>query len=317
MQRTVEFLLQHGYMVLLGWVFAEQIGLPLPSMPLLLAAGALAGTGHLSLFASLMYAVLAAVAADFIWYYLGRRKGIRVLQLLCKISMEPDSCVRRTEGVFAKRGARSLLIAKFFPGLSTVAPPLAGVFHMRAHRFLIYDGLGSILWAGTFLGLGYAFSGQIERIADHLENLGGGLLVLVVGAFAAYIGYKFYARQHFLRELRIARITVDELKKKMDAGESVVIVDLRHSIDFEADPETIPGALRIDAKELEQRYDQLPREREVVLYCTCPNEVTSARVALLLKKQGIKQIRPLQGGLDAWRDSGYPIFNAKLTQISS
>ncbi|HEX9344529.1 MAG TPA: VTT domain-containing protein, partial [Candidatus Acidoferrum sp.] len=130
MHRTVEFLLQHGYTVLLGWVFAEQIGLPLPSMPLLLAAGALAGTGHLSLFASLVYVVLAAVAADSIWYSLGRRKGIKVLQLLCKISLEPDSCVRRTEGVFAKRGPRSLLIAKFLPGLSTVAPPLAGVFHM-------------------------------------------------------------------------------------------------------------------------------------------------------------------------------------------
>src|SRR3982074_2203791 len=113
MHRTIGFLLHHGYVLLLAWVFAEQIGLPLPSMPLLLAAGALAGTGHLSLFASLLYAVLAAVAADSIWYGLGRRKGIKVLQLLCKISLEPDSCVRRTEGVFAKRGARSLLLAKF------------------------------------------------------------------------------------------------------------------------------------------------------------------------------------------------------------
>jgi len=268
MHRTVEFLLHHGYTVLLGWVFAEQIGLPLPSMPLLLAAGALAGTGHLSLLASLVYVVFAAVTADSVWYALGRRKGIKVLQLLCKISLEPDSCVRRTEGVFAKRGARSLLVAKFLPGLSTVAPPLAGVFHMRVGRFLLYDVVGSILWASTFLGLGFAFSGEIERIAEHLEHLGGGLLVLVLGAFAAYIGYKFLARRRFLRELRIARITVDELKAKIDAGEELVIVDLRHSMDFEAEPEIIPGAFRMDAKELEEQTDRLPRDREVILYCT-------------------------------------------------
>src|SRR6266853_2205497 len=268
MHRTLEFLLHHGYVVLLGWVFAEQMGLPLPSMPLLLAAGALAGTGHLSFLASLFYVIAAAVAADSIWYQLGRRKGIKILQLLCKISLEPDSCVRRTEGIFSKQGARSLLLAKFLPGLSTVAPPLAGIFHMRPRRFLFFDALGSFLWAGTFLGLGYIFSGQIERVAEHLAALGGWLLVLLLGALAAYIAYKFVARQRFLRELRISRITPEELKEKLDAGEELVIVDLRHSMDFEADTETIPGAFRMDSKELEEKSDRLPRDREVILYCT-------------------------------------------------
>ncbi len=268
MHRTLEFLLHHGYVLLLGWVFAEQVGLPIPSMPLLLAAGALAGTGHLSFFASLFYVIFAAVTADSIWYQLGRRKGIRILQLLCKISLEPDSCVRRTEGVFSKQGARSLLLAKFLPGLSTVAPPLAGIFHMRPRRFLLFDALGSLLWAGTFLGLGYLFSGQIERVAEHLASLGGWLLVLLLGVLAAYITYKFVARQRFLRDLRISRITVDELKGKLDSGEELVIVDLRHSMDFEADPETIPGAFRMDSKELEEKNDRLPRDREVILYCT-------------------------------------------------
>jgi membrane protein DedA with SNARE-associated domain len=268
MHRTLEFLLHHGYVLLLAWVFAEQLGLPLPSMPLLLAAGALAGTGHLNFLASLFYVMLAAVAADSIWYQLGRRKGIKVLQLLCKISLEPDSCVRRTEGLFSKQGARSLLLAKFLPGLGTVAPPLAGIFHMRLRRFLLFDALGSLLWAVTFLGLGYIFSGQIERVAEQLASLGGSLLVFVFGAFAAYIAYKFAARQRFLRDLRISRITVEELKKKIDAGEELVIVDLRHSMDFEADPETIPGAFRMDAKELEEKDDRLPRDREVILYCT-------------------------------------------------
>jgi len=268
MHRTLEFLLHHGYVLLLGWVFAEQMGLPIPSMPLLLAAGALAGTGHLSFFASLFYVVFAALVADSIWYELGRRKGIRILQFLCKISLEPDSCVRRTEGVFSKQGARSLLLAKFLPGLGTVAPPLAGIFHMRPRRFLLFDAAGSLLWSGTFLGLGFVFSGEIERVAEYLASLGGWLLVLLLAAFAAYLAKKFVARQRFLRELRISRITVDELKQKIDAREELVIVDLRHSVDFEADPETIPGAFRMDSKELEEKNDRLPRDREVILYCT-------------------------------------------------
>src|SRR5437660_2237816 len=199
MHRTLEFLLHHGYVLLLGWVFAEQMGLPIPSMPLLLAAGALAGTGHLNFLASLFYVIFAAVMADSIWYQLGRRKGIRILQFLCKISLEPDSCVRRTEGVFSKQGARSLLLAKFLPGLRTVAPPLAGIFHMRPRRFLLFDAAGSLLWSGTFLGLGFVFSGEIERVAEYLASLGGWLLVLLLAAFAAYLTKKFVARQRFLR----------------------------------------------------------------------------------------------------------------------
>jgi membrane protein DedA with SNARE-associated domain len=268
MHRVLEFLLHHGYMVLLAWVFIEQLGVPLPSMPILLAAGALAGSRNLNFFTSLFIAVLAAVSADSLWYQLGRRKGIKILQFLCKVSLEPDSCVRRTQGMFARQGARSLLFAKFIPGLGIVTPPLAGVFHMRARRFLLFDALGALLWSGSILGLGYAFSGEIERIAERARTLGSGLIVLLISALASYIGYKLFARHRFLRELRIARISPEELKQKLDAGEDVVIVDLRHSVDFEADPETIPGAFRIDAKELEEKNDRLPLDREVVLYCT-------------------------------------------------
>jgi membrane protein DedA with SNARE-associated domain len=268
MHSTLEFLIKHGYVVLLAWVFAEQLGLPIPSLPLMLAAGALAGTGHLSFWASLFLVTIAALCADSFWYILGRMKGIRILQFLCKISLEPDSCVRRTEGIFSKQGARSLLIAKFIPGLSTVAPPLAGIFHMRARMFLLYDALGSAVWGLTVLGTGFIFSSQIERIAERAATLGGGLVGLMIGGLAAYIAWKFFARQKFLRELRIARITPEELKGKLDASEEMVIVDLRHSMDFEADPETIPGAFRMDAKELEEKNDRLPRDREVILYCT-------------------------------------------------
>jgi membrane protein DedA with SNARE-associated domain len=268
MHSTLEFLIKHGYVVLLAWVFVEQLGLPIPSLPVVLAAGALAGAGHLSFWASLLLITLAALSADSVWYFLGRTRGIRILQFLCKISLEPDSCVRRTEGIFSKQGARSLLIAKFIPGLSTVAPPLAGIFHMRKRKFLLFDGLGSLVWGLTFLGTGYIFSEQIEKIAERAATMGSWLAVLIIGALVGYILWKFLARQKFLRDLRIARITPEELKVKIDASEDLVIVDLRHSMDFEADPETIPGAFRIDAKELEGKSDRLPPDREVILYCT-------------------------------------------------
>jgi membrane protein DedA with SNARE-associated domain len=268
MHTTLEFLVRHGYAVLLVWVFAEQIGLPVPSLPILLAAGALAGSGRFSFTGSIGLSVFASMVADCLWYGLGRVRGIKVLQLLCKISLEPDSCVRRTEGLFAKQGARSLVFAKFVPGLGSVAPPLAGIFHMRPGRFLLFDALGALLWSSVYVGLGFVFSGEIERIAEHAFHLGSSLGVLIFGILGGYIGYKFIARQRFLRELRIARITAEELKNKMDAGEDLVIVDLRHSVDFEADPHTIPGAFRMDAKDLEEKDDRLPRDREVILYCT-------------------------------------------------
>lgn len=268
MHSAFEFLLHHGYTVLLAWVFAEQIGLPVPSVPLLLAAGALAGAGKFSLYNSVLACVFASIVADTIWYSLGRFRGIKVLQLLCKISLEPDSCVRRTEGIFAKQGARSLIAAKFVPGLGTVAPPLAGIFHMKPWRFLLFDAAGALLWSCAYLGVGFVFSGQIEGVAERAARLGGGLVALLLAALGIYIAYKFIARQRFLRELRIGRITVDELKKKIDSREELVIVDLRHSMDFEADPQTIPGAFRMDAKDLETKDEPLPLDREIILYCT-------------------------------------------------
>ena len=268
MHSMLEFVFRHGYLLLVAWVFLEQVGFPVPSLPLLLAAGTLAGTGRMNFGGSLASCIGAAVAADTIWYFLGRTQGIKILHWLCKISLEPDSCVRRTEGLFEKQGARSLVFAKFLPGLSTVATPMAGIFHMRFRRFLLFDALGSLLWAGTYLTLGYLFSGQIEKIAQSAAALGGWLLVVLALGLAGYILYKYGARQKFLHDLRISRISVDELKEKIDAGEQLAIVDLRHSIDFEADPETIPGAFRLDARELSEKGEQLPQNREVILYCT-------------------------------------------------
>jgi membrane protein DedA with SNARE-associated domain len=268
MNETLEFLVRHGYTLLFAWVFVEQIGLPIPTVPILLAAGALAGTDRLSLTTAAIVAIAAAMLSDSLWYQLGRRRGARVLQMLCRISLEPDSCVRRTENFYGKHGASSLLVAKFVPGLNTASPPLAGIFRMRLDRFLFFDALGIILWVGVYVGLGYAFSDQLERVADRALALGAGLVALLLAAFGGFLVWKYVKRQRFLRELRIARITPEQLKQMLDAGEDIVIVDLRHALDFEAEPEMIPGAVRINAEDLEQMNQQVPPDREVVLYCT-------------------------------------------------
>jgi len=268
MPALIEILLRHGYLLLATWVFLEQLGLPIPSFPLLLAAGALAGAGRMNLVAALLLCACATVVADVVWYELGKRKGIKVLNLLCRISLEPDSCVRRTEGLFAQQGAKSLLFAKFLPGLNAVATPLAGIFQMRFEKFLLFDVVGVLFWLSTCMGLGYFFSGEIERIAHHARALGSWLVVVLVAALASYVLYKYLARQKFLRDLRVSRISVDELKRKIDAGETLSIVDLRHSLDFEADPEAIPGAVHLDSKELSEKDGLLPFDREVILYCT-------------------------------------------------
>jgi membrane protein DedA with SNARE-associated domain len=268
MPSLLETLLRHGYLFLAAWVFLEQVGLPLPSFPLLLTAGAMVGAHRLNFGFALFTCTLSTIVADCLWYELGRRKGSKVLHFLCRISLEPDSCVRRTEGLFEKQGARSLLLAKFLPGLGAVATPLAGIFQMRIRKFLLYDILGVLLWLCTYMSLGFFFTKEIERIAQNAKALGSWMVVLLIAAFIAYISYKFVARQRFIRNLRIGRITVAELKQKIDAGEPISIVDLRHDLDFEADPETIPGALHLDSKELSEKKGLLPADREVILYCT-------------------------------------------------
>jgi len=268
MHSTLEFVLRHGYALVFLFVFMEQAGLPIPSLPILLAVGALAGAGKLSLALALGLAVVASVIADSIWYELGRLRGHSILSLLCRISLEPDSCVRRTENAFAQRGARSLLVAKFIPGLSTAAPPLAGMLRMRLSRFFTWDAAGALLWAASYAGLGFIFSAQLDRVAVHVQRLGSGLLVLLLGGLAAYVGFKYYQRQRFIRELRIARITPEELKQRLDAGEDVTVIDLRHSVEFGADNVKVPGAIHVDPEDIEQRHLEIPRDRDIVLYCT-------------------------------------------------
>jgi len=265
LEQAADFMISHGYVVLFGWVLLEQMGLPIPAVPLLIAAGALARAGKMNLTFAVALAFIALILADLFWYSLGRYRGVRILKLLCRISLEPDSCVRRTENLFVRHGVQSLLVAKFVPGLNTAAPSLAGVFRMPVRRFMIFDSLGGFFWVVTVTSLGLIFSDQLEQIA---LRWGGWLVAVVAGSLAAYVLWKFIQRQRFLRRLRIARITPRELMDKLTAGENISIVDLRQPIDIEAFPQMIPGALRIAMEEIEDRHGEIPRDRDVVLYCS-------------------------------------------------
>ena len=264
----MSFVLRHGEAFVFLYVFADQIGIPVPAVPALLAMGALAAIGKINLPLALAASVLASLIADTVWYALGRVRGADVLRLLCKISLEPDSCVRRTENVFIRYGVRSLIVAKFIPGLSTVAPPLAGIVGVSMPRFVLYSALAALLWAGTWSLLGYLAGDAVQHVTDVSGRLGAALVALVVAAIVGYVALKWIQRRRFLRKLRIARIGQEELKRDLDLGKPVLIVDLRSEIDVAATPFVIPGALRIPAEALEQRHRDIPRDRDVIVYCS-------------------------------------------------
>jgi membrane protein DedA with SNARE-associated domain/rhodanese-related sulfurtransferase len=307
MTQAGQFLVHHGLPMVFGAVFVEQMGLPIPAPPLLMAAGALSAAGQLSLVPGLGLAVLACLVADAFWFYLGRHRGGKVLGLLCRISLEPDSCVRRTQDLFTKHGLRGVLVAKFVPGLSTVAPPMAGMSGISIGRFLLVDGLGSLLYGGCFILIGYFFSTQIEEIVDALAGVGGSALMLLIAIVVGYIAFKYWQRRRLLRQLRMARVTVGEVRQKQEAGEDLVILDLRSSAALEEDPAIIQGAVHVSMDDIEKCAQEIPRDRDVIVYCSCPNEVTSARAALLLRRKGLTRVRPLLGGIDAWREQNYPM----------
>jgi membrane protein DedA with SNARE-associated domain len=268
MAETLQFVVEHGYVLLFFWVLAEQAGLPIPASPLLLAAGALAGQHQLNFMLVLFVAATGSLVADCFWYFFGKRKGAVVLGWLCKIALEPDSCVRRTESTFTRLGYRTLLVCKFVPGLNTAAPALAATAGIGLPQFLLFDWLGALLWASAFAGLGLAFSKQLDRVADDVAHFGSWVVLLVIGGTIAYIGYKFYQRKQFLKQVAGTRIAPEELKQKLDSGEAVTIIDLRHPLDLLPDPRTLPGALRISPEELEQRHGEITRDGDIVLFCT-------------------------------------------------
>ncbi len=268
MNETIQFLIRHGYTLLFFWILFEQLGLPIPAAPLLIAAGVLAGIGQLNFALVFGVSVVASLLSDHFWYQIGRYRGSKVLSLLCRISLDPDSCVRKTKEIFARHGARSLLVAKFIPGMTAVAPPLAGIFHMRPLRFLLFDGLGAFFWVGIFISVGYLFSHQIEHLAADTSGMGPWIGLVVPGCLAAYIAWKYIQRQRFLHQLAIARITPEEVKQRLDAGEALLILDMRDALEFEIEPYTLPGAFQLPIEQLDEKHHEIPRDRDIVLYCT-------------------------------------------------
>ena len=307
MSDLLQFVLKHGYLVVFGTAFAEQLGLPLPAVPLLIGMGALSRSGNFSFAVVVATAAIASLTADMVWYQLGRFHGRSVLRLICRITLEPDYCVRRTEDAFERLGLWALLPAKFIPGFNAATIPLAGMMKTPLVRFLTFDLIGVLLWSGTYTLLGYVFSLQVERIITYLSTLGTSVLILIVAVLSVYIGYKLNQRRKFLNTISVIRITPEELKAKMDAKERILIFDMRNRLDRTTDPVRIPGAFHVLPEHIEFQREDLDVNQEIVIYCTCPNEATSARVALQLQRMGLLRVRPLLGGLDVWKERNLPV----------
>jgi membrane protein DedA with SNARE-associated domain/rhodanese-related sulfurtransferase len=316
MSLPTAILLTYGYYLIFGWVLLEQIGLPLPATPVLLAAGALSATEHMNFFSALLAGILACLIADLSWFLFGRRYGHYVLRLLCRFSLESTVCVRRTHDSFGKRGAYTLLFAKFVPGLSVVAPPVAGQTGMSLRRFLLFDAGGALAWVGTLLLAGRLFGDVIDKdphVLDWLGRFGGILLILGILGF---LGSRIYRSQSYLRKLRTARLEPIKLKEMMDAGQEVYIVDLRHPLELVPDPFTLPGAHHLSPDSLAARSAEIPQDRDIVLYCTCPSEATAAKTAMTLRKLGVERVRPLRGGFDEWKRLGFPLDAIEPASLS-
>ena len=262
------FLLKHGYLLLFAYVFGSTTGVPIPADPLLLVMGALSGDRLYSLPLSLVLTITAALAGDCIWYEIGRWRGRSVLGLLCRFSLEPDSCVRSAELSFARRGERALLFAKFVPGMNLVSMPLAGVIRMPRWRFLLADLTGDLLWALAYLVAGFVFHRQVNDIIFWLGLLGrrAGMMVLLL--IAIYIGVKYFQRWRFLRQVRANRITPQEVRELIQAGTPLTIVDPRHPADVEREGLKLPGALVLSPQDLRSRSHEIPKGQEIILYCT-------------------------------------------------
>ena len=268
MTQSLSFLSEHGPVLLFFVVLAELLGLPLPAVPVLVAMGAMAGEGRFSFTTGLLIAVSACLIADVVWYRLGRWRGARVLNFLCRISLEPDSCVRNAENVLAARGPRALLFAKFFPGLSTVATPVAGLIRMPVGRFLFWDFLGSLLWSSTYMALGWAFHDQLERVLAAVTDVGSTVFLIAVSLVVAYVVWKIAQRRRFLTQIAVDRITPEELQGRLASGEDVLVVDLRHEDEFSTERVTLPGALRVAPDTIDAHVESFRGTREVVLFCT-------------------------------------------------
>jgi len=301
----IEIILRHGRLALFVSVLLEETGLPLPAVPFILAAGASVGTGRLGFGALLGIGATASIIGDSLWYWLGRTRGNRVLKLLCRISFEPDSCIGTAKTTFERHRSRGLILAKLVPAVGSVMPPLAGIFGVGVIEFLVFDGLGALLYVGLYGLLGYLFSDSLSRFTATFAKLGFVSGLLIGGGLTGYAAWKWMRRRLFMNKLKMARITPEELRRLQESGQEVLVFDLRSALDLEMVPHRVPAARWIAKEEFKGRHQEIPRDREIVLYCSCPNEASAAEMAMLLRKHGIEHVRPLLGGIEAWMERGF------------
>ena len=310
---AVDVFMRYGYLIVFVWVLTEQMGIPVPSTPLLIMAGTLTATRQIHLLPVVLAALLGSLIADSVWYVFGKRYGSAVVRLVCKLSLESSACVQKTELYFTKRGAAALLMAKFIPGLGSVAAPIAGQIGMDYGKFVVFDAGGILLWSLSVTLGGRFFGDMLRRNPQTFSTAAHFFGLIFVALLAAFITWRVLQRRAFLRSVRMARLEPTELKRMMDDGEAVFIVDLRHPLDYLPDPRTLPGALSLTPDKLMEHSERIPRDQEIVLFCTCPSEATAARMALALRKMGIRQVRPLRGGYDEWKKLGYPLVEIQQT----
>jgi membrane protein DedA with SNARE-associated domain/rhodanese-related sulfurtransferase len=306
MSHLITLIEHYGLALVFVNVLLLQAGFPVPAYPTLIVTGALAARSPYSIPGLLATAVLASVIADIGWYVIGRRLGGRVLRTLCRISLSPDSCVRQTESIFTRWGARSLTVAKFVPGFASVATAMAGIIRLSLWRFLVFDAIGAALWSGVAIALGYLFRDAVNDVLDVLSAMGRYGLMVVVAAFVIYVTVKWVQRQRFIRQLKMDRVTVQELRDLADAGTPATVIDVRSKLS-QSVTGRIPGALTVDVTNMKLELLAIPPTNEVIVYCACPNEASAVRVAQALKQRGFQRVRPLIGGIDAWIEAGHEV----------
>jgi membrane protein DedA with SNARE-associated domain/rhodanese-related sulfurtransferase len=299
---------EHGLLAVFAAVLVEQLGAPVPALPFLLLAGvAAAGDGILALKA-LAVATLASTLADGLWFYAGRRYGRRVLALLCKVSISPDTCVRQSELNFARRGVATLVIAKFVPGLSTLASPLAGALGMRTSSFILFNLAGTILWAGSGIAGGLIFHDQIEALLRALGKLGDIAMPFMGAVLVFYVAWRAWRRRREAQaNARLPRLQPDDLSQLINSGTGYTLLDVRGAAVALPGQERIPGSRHIEIRDIETALlDDWPVDVELVTYCACPNDASAVKAAHLLTQRGFS-VRVLNGGIDAWVESGHPV----------
>ena len=308
MAQLMSLLVQNAIAIVFAASFAARLGLPVPAAAVLVVSGALLAAGNVSVAGVVLAAVLANLLGDGAWFYAGRRFGYRFMRLLCRISLSPDSCVRRGESLIGRWGGLSLVAAKFVPGVSVVAPPMAGALGMPVWRFIVFDIGAALVWTGLFLGLGWIFRDQIQDVLAMLAQAGGIATVALVVVLAVTLAVRYWRRRAFMRLTGMPRITVDELHELLAGETPPLVIDVRGEAGVQVDPRRIPGALPYTLKALQQRHPELPLVggRDVVVSCNCPNEVSAALAARVLLARGARRALPLTGGLDAWVASGRP-----------